>query len=215
MSFINAMFLLDSNLLQPFKGYLSSVMLLLLYVSLLFVSLFVSVMSMGPWWYTILWPWAPARGGGKSNRPPPPPLEIFFSLMGASFATFFTIVGAFLLLSSIVGDVFACYVFLFMEGPFPPCEGPFHHMGAFLLLFSLYFKSFFRLVPPPTKISGGVHAFGNGFQGSPLINSFQCILQYSRAIRTTVWCSLVCDSHIISKSKIITIKLFNYISACI
>ena len=71
------------------------------------------------------------------------------------------------------------YVFFPYGGLFSPCEGPFHHLGAFLLLFSpcgrpfLYlwgaffcvyggpflclWGAFFGFAPPPTKISAGAH----------------------------------------------------------
>ena len=151
-------------------------------------------------------PYSLAMGGGGARvggRPAPSTGSYFFAIWWA-FLLLFSIKGAFSL-------------------RFFPYWGPFSPYGVFLLLFfsvrgglfCLYGGLFLGLSPPPTKISAGVHAFSNGFQGSPLVNSFQCILQYSRAIRTTVWRSLVCASHFISKSKIIKIKLFNYISACI
>ena len=35
--------------------------------------------------------------------------------------------------------------------------GPFHHMVAFLLLFTSWWGPFFGLAPPPTKISADAH----------------------------------------------------------
>ena len=136
---------------------------------------------------------------------PLPPHNFFLAIWGGLLATFLHYGGLF------------CYVFLFMGGLFHHVRGIFTIWEFFNCYFYLHRGAFFKLAtpPPPTKMSAGVHVFGNGFQSSPLINSFQCILQYSKAIRTTVWCSLVCASHIISRSKIITIKLFNYISPCI
>ena len=80
------------------------------------------------------------RGGASVGRRPPPPLKkkVFWLYLGP-FCYFFSYGG--------LG-----YVFLIL--------GPFHymHVGAFLLLFTLWWKAFLCLPPPPlTKIFAGAH----------------------------------------------------------
>ena len=67
------------------------------------------------------------RGGGIVGGCPHPPGKsgiFFFAIWWGLFATF-----------SPCGGLL-CYVFLLMGGPFHHVRIPFHHMGAFLLLFS-------------------------------------------------------------------------------
>ena len=76
-------------------------------------------------------PWAPAGGGGagKSRPSPPPGKTGSFWLYLEPFCSFFFIWGPF------------CYVLLIMGGLF-------HHVGAFLLLFTPWWVPFLCLPPP-------------------------------------------------------------------
>ena len=82
-------------------------------------------------------------GGGGKSRPSPPLKNKFKNFLGyitVLFATF-----------SSYGGLFATF-FSFW--------GPFHHVGAFSLLFTSWWRPFFGLAPPPprpTKISAGAH----------------------------------------------------------
>ena len=78
---------------------------------------------------TQLQTWAPAGGGARVGRRPLPPSKKrkFFGYIGGLYATFFSF------------------------------WGPSHHVGAFLLLFTSWWKPFFGLARPPTKISAGAH----------------------------------------------------------
>ena len=79
---------------------------------------------------TRLQAWAPARGGGKS-KPSPPPLRLDKKkeVLWLYWRPF-------------------CYFFSFWR--------LFHHVGAFLLLFTSWWGPFLGLAPP-TKISAGTH----------------------------------------------------------
>ena len=88
---------------------------------------------------TRLQAWAPSGGGARVGRPPPPSkIKIkFFGYIGGLFATFSSYVGLF--------------------ATFFSFWGPFHHGGAFSLLFTSWWGPFFGLAPPPTKISASAH----------------------------------------------------------
>ena len=79
------------------------------------------------------------RGGGKSRPSPPPhPSKKIGGYIGSLFATF-----------SSYGGLFATF-FSFW--------GPFHHVGAFSLLFTSWWRPFLGLPPPrPTYIFAGAH----------------------------------------------------------
>ena len=83
-----------------------------------------------------------------SRRPPPPPplknKKKFLGYIGGPFATF-----------SSYGSLFATF--------FSFC-GPFHHVGAFLLFFTSWWRPFLGLPPPPTKISTGAHDCKEGLR---------------------------------------------------
>ena len=80
------------------------------------------------------------RGGARVGRRPPPGKSGSFWLYWEPFCSFFFIWGPF------------CYVFLIMGGLF-------HHVGAFLLLFTPWWVPFLCLPPPPrTKISTSTYA---------------------------------------------------------
>ena len=98
---------------------------------------------------TRLQAWALTGGGARvGRRPPPPPPKIkikFFGLnIGGLFATF-----------SSYGVLFATF-FSFW--------GPFHHVGAFSLLFTSWWRPFLGLAPPPTKISACAHDCKEGLR---------------------------------------------------
>ena len=82
-------------------------------------------------------------GGARVGRRPPPlknKFKKFLGYIGVLFATF-----------SSYGGLFATF-FSFW--------GSFHHVGAFSLLFTSWWRPFFGLAPPPlrpTKISAGAH----------------------------------------------------------
>ena len=78
-----------------------------------------------------------ARVGRRPPSPPPSKIKINLGSIGGLFATF-----------SSYGGLFATFSH-FWE--------PFHHVGTFLLLFTLWWGPFFGLAPPPTKISAGAH----------------------------------------------------------
>ena len=88
--------------------------------------------------------WTPA-GEGKSRPSPPPPQKkiktSFFTILGA-FLLLFLHMGAFLLRFSHFGDLFATFYFM---------------VGAF-----------FGLAPPPTKISAGAHDCKEGSRACSL-----------------------------------------------
>ena len=92
-------------------------------------------------------------GGGGKSRPSPLPLEDkkknFWLYWPGLCCYFFFILGPF------------CYVF-------SQFWGPFHHVGAFSLLFTSWGGGgvFFGLAsPPPTKISAGAHDCKEGSRG--------------------------------------------------
>ena len=79
-----------------------------------------------------------ALGGGQSR--PSPPLEnkkMFFGYIGGLFATF-----------SSNGGIFSTFSHFW---------GPFHHVGAFLLLLLHGGGLFWACPPPPTRIAAGAH----------------------------------------------------------
>ena len=88
-------------------------------------------------------------GARKSRPSPPPPLKKkkrFLAILGA-FLLLFLHMGAILLLFLHMGAFFATFLSF--------C-GSFHHVGAFLLLFTSWWELFWAS-PPPTKISAGAH----------------------------------------------------------
>ena len=86
---------------------------------------------------TRLQAWAPAEGGGGKSRPPAPHRKEkkFFDYIGGLFATF-----------SSYGALFATFFLIF--------GGPFHHVGAFLLLITLWWGPSLGRAPPYENFCG-------------------------------------------------------------